>query len=78
MDAKTRHGLRLGALLLVIVLAACTHGPAIDWQHPSRNHDSRVQFIVVHATEIDFPTSLRVLTQGDVSSHYLVDRDGHI
>ena len=78
MDAKTRHGLRLGALLLVIVLAACTHGPAIDWQHPSRNHDSRVQFIVVHATEIDFPTSLRVLPQGDVSSHYLVDRDGHI
>jgi N-acetylmuramoyl-L-alanine amidase len=37
-----------------------------------------VQFLVLHATETDFPKALEILTHGDVSSHYLVDRDGHI
>lgn len=59
-------------------LGGCAHVPAVDWSHPSSNQDSRVQFIVIHATEIDFRASLRVLTHGDVSSHYLVDRDGRI
>jgi N-acetylmuramoyl-L-alanine amidase len=66
------------ALPSLLGLTGCQHGPPIDWTHLSKNQDSRVQFIVVHATEIDFPTSLRVLTRGDVSSHYLVDRDGTI
>jgi N-acetylmuramoyl-L-alanine amidase len=68
------HAIGAGLLLL----GGCADGPTIDWTHPSANHDSRVQFIVIHATEIDFPTSLRVLTRGDVSSHYLVDRDGSV
>jgi N-acetylmuramoyl-L-alanine amidase len=78
MSAHPKFNLKRWGLLAMIGLAGCQHGPSINWTHPSRNQDSRVQFIVVHATEIDFPTSLRVLTRGDVSSHYLVDRDGTI
>jgi N-acetylmuramoyl-L-alanine amidase len=78
MSAHLKSGLVRWALLSLVGLAGCQHGPSINWGHLSRNQDSRVQFIVVHATEIDFPTSLQVLTHGDVSSHYLVDRDGTI
>ncbi len=77
MQPPHGHRLRLLAPLLC-VLAACAQGPRIQWNHPSVNQDSRVQFLVVHATEIDFATSLQALTHGDVSSHYLVDRDGSI
>lgn len=73
-----RHAIRWGLGAIVSGLLGCAHGPTINRSHPSQNQDSRVQFIVLHATEIDFPTSLRVLTHGDVSSHYLVDRDGTI
>lgn len=64
--------------LVSCLLIGCTHSLSVNWAHASPNQDSRVQFIVVHATELDFPASLRALTQGNVSSHYLVDRDGTI
>ncbi len=66
------------ALALASLVSGCKHAPAVNWHHPSPNQDSRVQFLVVHATEIDFAKSLHTLTRGDVSSHYLVDRDGTI
>jgi N-acetylmuramoyl-L-alanine amidase len=47
--------------------------PAIDKSFTSVAQDSRVQFIVLHYTAIDWDKSLRVLTTGgQVSSHYLV------
>ena len=55
-----------------LLLAACASGPAIDTSHRSIGHDSRVLFIVLHATEGGFEGSLKVLTEGPVSSHYLV------
>lgn len=45
---------------------------AIDRTYTSKSQDSRVQYIIVHFTTIDLEKSLRVLTQGEVSSHYLV------
>ena len=66
------------ALALTGAISGCSHSPEINWRHLSPNQDSRVQFLVVHATEIDFAQSLQTLTRGDVSSHYLVDRDGTI
>jgi len=39
------------------------------------SQDSRVQFLVLHFTSSGFERSLETLTQGPVSSHYLV-RDG--
>ena len=49
--------------------------PVIDTSHRSRNHESRVRYLVIHFTQLSFPRSLKVLTEGSVSSHYLVDVD---
>ncbi len=44
----------------------------IDRTHTAKSQDSRAQFLILHYTAIDHPTSLRVLTEQAVSSHYLV------
>lgn len=44
----------------------------MDTRHPSVNHDSRVQFIVLHYTSTSLEHSLELLTHGPVSSHYLI------
>jgi N-acetylmuramoyl-L-alanine amidase len=64
----------LGALLL----AACStttidRGTYLaDTRYHAQNADSRVRFLVMHYTEIDEATSLRVLTTEGVSVHYVV------
>ena len=79
-------------LLLAVVAAGCSHVPATPspagnamaaWV-PSDNHDARgAQVIVIHATtQQSVEASLRTLrtrnSQGRVSAHYLVGRDGRI
>ena len=49
--------------------------PYIDKTYTSIGQDSRVQFLILHFTHVDFPTSLKLLTEGEVSSHYLVNND---
>ncbi len=44
----------------------------IDRSYDAKSQDSRAQFLILHYTAIDYPKSLRVLTQEGVSSHYLV------
>ena len=44
----------------------------VDDRYASAHQDSRVLFVVLHYTEVDLPTSLRLLTRGHVSCHYLV------
>ncbi len=63
-------------------MSACSTGPrprdgrpAIDDRYRAVSQDSRVQFIVLHYTEGDFPVSLKTLTEGAVSSHYLVSEE---
>jgi N-acetylmuramoyl-L-alanine amidase len=60
---------------LLLTLGGCVAGPRIDDNYRAASQDSRVQFIVIHYTELDFAASLKRLTEGNVSSHYLVDRD---
>lgn len=48
------------------------HKLLIDQSHPSNNHSERIHFVVIHYTAEDDNTSLRLLTQGKVSSHYLI------
>lgn len=69
--------LRLAAIcLLALAMTACaTGGLRIDRSHSAASQDSRVQFVVIHYTAGEFEPSLRILTRGAVSSHYLVDRD---
>ncbi len=66
---------RLLAALFLALLAGCATGPAIDRTYTAVSQDSRAQFLILHYTALDFPTSLKVLTQGGVSSHYLVRDD---
>jgi len=57
---------------LLILLAACSNEPRIDHSFPSANHDSRIQFVVMHYTSASLPRSLALLTHGEVSAHYLI------
>jgi N-acetylmuramoyl-L-alanine amidase len=69
-----RSSLFLGAALL----AGCAAGPAIDTTYTSANQDSRVQYLVLHFTAEDWPSSIKTLTQPStrpVSAHYLVRDD---
>ncbi|SFB49390.1 N-acetylmuramoyl-L-alanine amidase [Azotobacter beijerinckii] len=59
--------------LILALLAGCTAGPLIDTRYNARSQDSRVQYVVLHYTSEDLQGSLRQLTQGSVSSHYLID-----
>ncbi|CAD5107422.1 N-acetylmuramoyl-L-alanine amidase [Zestomonas carbonaria] len=59
-------------LLAALLLGGCASGPRIDTSHPSRNHDSRIQYVVLHYTSADLERSLHLLTVGEVSSHYLI------
>jgi N-acetylmuramoyl-L-alanine amidase len=61
------------SLVLLTLLTACSSSiPKLDTSHPSANHDSRVQFVIVHYTNASLERSLALLTHGDVSSHYLI------
>lgn len=65
----------LALIVSLILLAGCASGPRFDTSHPSVNHDSRVQFVVVHYTSASLERSLQLLTHGEVSSHYLIGDD---
>src|ERR1700730_3794070 len=67
------RGLKGLILLAVAALVGCSVQPKIDAQYHAVSQDSRVQFIVLHYTEIDFARSLHRLTKEEVSSHYLIN-----
>lgn len=71
----TRLALPMKALvsvLLMLALAGCSTGLRIDRNHPSANHDNRIQFVVLHYTNASLERSLALLTHGEVSAHYLI------
>ncbi|WP_319784173.1 N-acetylmuramoyl-L-alanine amidase [Oceanisphaera sp. IT1-181] len=57
--------------IFLLLLTGCS-SLKIDDSYQSVSQDSRVQFIVLHYTASQLPRSLEVLTQGKVSSHYLI------
>jgi N-acetylmuramoyl-L-alanine amidase len=64
-------------LLLVWWLSGCAvtttpGGVPIDTRHHAKGQDSRVLFVILHYTVADLPISIKVLTERDVSAHYLV------
>lgn len=63
-----------GLVALLLLLAGCASGPEIDTRYSAAAQDSRAQFIVLHYTSTDFEHSLELLSRGEVSSHYLIDR----
>jgi N-acetylmuramoyl-L-alanine amidase len=58
---------------LIALLAGCASGPPIDTSYTARGQDSRAQFLIIHYTAGGFAGSLKWLTEGPVSSHYLVN-----
>jgi N-acetylmuramoyl-L-alanine amidase len=72
---------QLVAALVALVLAGCAStrpptategGVPIDATHVAKGQDSRSLFLVIHYTVLDLPQSMRVLTQQEVSAHYLL------
>ena len=62
----------LALVFSLLLLGGCAGGLSIDRSQTSANHDSRVQWVVVHYTSTDVQHSLELLTRGGVSSHYLI------
>jgi N-acetylmuramoyl-L-alanine amidase len=68
------------ATLLALLLAGCANlpptttegGVPIDARLTAKGQDSRVLFLVLHYTVTDLPTSIKILTQQEVSAHYLL------
>ncbi|HLL11946.1 MAG TPA: N-acetylmuramoyl-L-alanine amidase, partial [Rubrivivax sp.] len=70
------------ALLAALLLSGCASTPStlvtteggvtVDTRYSARGQDSRVLFLVIHYTVSDLPQSIRILTQQDVSAHYLL------
>ncbi len=59
--------------LCVLFLSGCAdHGLRIDDRYQAKGQSSRVQYVVLHYTSTDLPHSLALLTQGEVSAHYLI------
>ena len=70
---------RVPVLLAVMLLAACAgpgpRGIDLDRSVQARGQDSRAEFLVVHYTSGNDATSLKVLSQHNVSSHYLIPQE---
>lgn len=69
---------RILIVVLLALLGGCSHDSAERHAHdvtPSRGEDVRIRFLVMHYTVADDATSLQVLTQGNVSAHYLIPAD---
>jgi N-acetylmuramoyl-L-alanine amidase len=78
--------IRRAACWLLLVLAALAAGCAtappgmgqteggvpVVTTHTAKGQDSRVLFLVIHYTVADRPQSLHILTERDVSAHYLL------
>lgn len=64
--------MKFRALVCATLLLSGCSGLKFDDSYQSVGQDSRVQFIVLHYTSSDLPRSLYLLTEKDVSSHYLI------
>jgi len=61
----------LACLFPLLIVAGCAK-PHIDHTYRAKSQDSRVQFLILHFTSDAWEPSLKILTEGRVSSHYLV------
>lgn len=66
------------ATLVLALLAGCATGPIgpkIDTTYNAKGQSSRARFLVLHYTVADKPTSIKILTEQQVSAHYLLTDD---
>jgi N-acetylmuramoyl-L-alanine amidase len=65
----------LAATLLIALLAGCATGPTgpqYDKTYTAKGQSSRARFLVLHYTVSDRPSSIKILTEQQVSAHYLL------
>lgn len=63
----------VAALALVGCATTTTEGGVpIDTSKTAKGQDSRSLFLILHYTVADFPTSMKILTEQQVSAHYLL------
>lgn len=71
-----QHVLRLSVLAAALAVAGCATttegGVPIDVSRTAKGQDSRAMFLVIHYTVADLPWSLKILTEQEVSAHYLL------
>ena len=60
------------AILALAVLAGCSTTPKYDTTYDAVGQSSRARFLVLHYTVANTPSSIKILTQQQVSSHYLL------
>ncbi len=60
------------ALAVLGVLCSCRSHPEYDHGHPAKSQDDRVHYLILHYTVLDEAASLKELSEGGVSAHYLV------
>lgn len=62
----------IAALLALTVLAGCSTVPSYDTTYTAKGQSSRARFLVLHYTVANTPSSIKILTEKEVSSHYLL------
>ena len=60
------------AFLAALLLAGCASGLRIDESYRSENQRSRVRAVVIHYTVANFDQTMRIMTSGETSYHYVV------
>jgi N-acetylmuramoyl-L-alanine amidase len=65
----------LVATLLIALLAGCAAGPRYDQTYTATGQSSRARFLVLHYTVSDRANSIKILTEKEVSAHYLLTDD---
>ena len=80
LEVMRKRQRSLSFLFLALALAGCANAPhstpAIDTRYRAQGQDSRVQYLILHYTDAPLEPALRILTQQEVSAHYLVsDKD---
>lgn len=77
---------KIALMSLIFFIAGCTKnqslpqsgnplqrtGYLVNIQHPSQSQNERVRFLILHYTAANDTDSMRLLTRGNVSAHYLV------
>jgi N-acetylmuramoyl-L-alanine amidase len=59
-------------LLLLLVATGCAQRLSIDHSYRAKSQNSRAQYLILHFTGGSWEASLKTLSEGNVSSHYLV------
>lgn len=62
----------IALIAFLTVLAGCSTTPRYDTTYDAKGQSSRARFLVLHYTVANTPSSIKILTEQQVSSHYLL------